>query len=357
MSPIPAFPQPGGGLLSVHGTSIGIRDWLGGGLTNVLGTIQPVVARSRWVTIKLAAVRQLADDLAGPSAMLPEWDEHLHPVGRDDAETATLVLILDALNFCFWPLPGSTQPRWSVNYQGTRYDGYLALAVALRRAVESGTPLTDPDYLAGLNLDQVRELLAPDDGHQEIPLLPDRLVNLKEVGRALRDRWAGSFEQVIISANGSSVAVIEEVLTALPSFRDTAIYQGRQVHFYKRAQILVADLHGALKGRKLGDFNDLERLTAFADYKVPQILRRFGILEYHPDLTRTIASYELIPPGDEREVEIRAATIWAVELLRQQLKQRNQPMRAFEIDWLLWNASQNLPTDAEPYHRTLTIYY
>jgi hypothetical protein len=33
-------------------------------------------------------------------------------------------------------------------------------------------------------------------------------------------------------------------------FRDEAIYQGEQVFFYKRAQILVADLIGALDERK-----------------------------------------------------------------------------------------------------------
>ncbi len=295
--------------------------------------------------------------LASADEPLPDWDEHLHPVGRDAGETATLVLVLDALNFCFWPLPGSDGPRWSVSYQGTNYDGYLALAVALRKAVERGVPLTDPDYLAGLDLGLVRELLAPVHGTQEIPLIEARLGNLIEVGVALRDRWEGSFERAIAAAKGSSMTLVDEIVEALPSFRDTATYRGMEVLLYKRAQILIADLHGALGGIGLGAFNDLDRLTAFADYKVPQILRQFGILQYHPDLERAIRRYELIPPGDEREVEIRAATIWAVELLRQSLDKHGKSMRAFEIDWLLWNAAQSLPANAEPYHRTLTIYY
>jgi hypothetical protein len=334
------------------------REGLGeGAIPDILTSIQPVIAHSSRVTINPAAVGELAARLASEEATLPEWDAGLHPVGRDEAETATLVLVLDALNFCFWPLPGSALPRWSVSYQGTRFDGYLALAVALRRAVESGVPLADPKYLTNLDLAQVRDLLAPDPGTQEIPLIEARLANLREVGRALTEHWGGSFMGAIGDAGGSAVTLIEAVLAALPSFQDTATYQGHEIQFHKRAQILIADLHGAFDGQGPGAFDDLDRLTAFADYKVPQILRRFGVLEYHPELARSIAAYELIPPGDEREVEIRAATIWAVELLRRALERRGPPLRAFEIDWLLWHASQSLPPDAEPYHRTLTIYY
>lgn len=324
---------------------------------NILASIQPVVEQASWVTINPVAVGEVAARLAVEAAPLPEWDGELHPVGRDAAETATLVLVLDALNFCFWPQPGSELPRWSVTWRGARYDGYLALAVALRRAVESGVPLADAGYLAGLDLDGVRELLAGDPGAQEIPLIDARLANLREVGLALRDRWEGSFATAIRAAEGSAMRLIGEVVEALPSFRDVARYKGRDVRFYKRAQILIADLHGALAGDELGRFEDLDRLTAFADYKVPQILRRFGILDYHPELAAAIVRYELIPPGDEREVEIRAATIWAIELLRRALAGHGRELRAFEIDWLLWHASQSLPPDAEPYHRTLTIYY
>lgn len=303
------------------------------------------------------AIERAAEDLASARAPLPDWGQELHPVGRNQAETATLVLVLDALNFCFWPLPGSEGRRWSVEYNGQLYDGYMALAVALRKTVESGVPLADPAYLAALDLDRVRAILQPAAGCQEIPLIEARLTHLHEVGDALQQRWGGSFECAITAARRSALKLMEEVLAALPSFRDTAIYRGNEVQFYKRAQILIANLHGALGGEGLGAFDNLDTLTAFADYKVPQILRQFGILRYHPDLVRAIANLELIPPGDEREIEIRAGTIWAVELLRRALAERGQSMPSFEIDLLLWNAAQHLPGDAEPYHRTLTIYY
>jgi hypothetical protein len=40
------------------------------------------------------------------------------------------------------------------------------------------------------------------------------------------------------------------------------------VFFYKRAQIFVGDVHGALGGQGLGEFTDMEHLTMFADYRV-----------------------------------------------------------------------------------------
>jgi hypothetical protein len=325
-----------------------------------------VIDHARHVRIDHDAVEEAARQLAREAAPLPEWDVELHPIGRDEDETATLMLVLDALNFCFWPLPGSGGPRWSVTYRGTTHNGYAALAAALRRATEQDVPLADPDYLAGLELEQVRELLAGDPETQDIPLLEARLANLREAGVALRDRWNGSFRAAIAAAGGSAQALLRDVVAALPSFDDTAHYRGETVRFYKRAQILVADLSAALKagsdsgalgGQGLGAFDDLDTLTAFADYKVPQMLRRFGMLAYDRELERAIRAYELIPPGDEREVEIRAATIWAVEYLRRALERYGRPLRAFEIDWLLWHASQNLPPGAEPYHRTLTIYY
>jgi hypothetical protein len=329
-----------------------VREYL-----NVLETIQPVIEQAHWVAIDEEAIDHLAARLASSGEFQPHWDAALHPVGRNDDETATLVLVLDALNFCFWPLPRTTGTRWTVRYRGQDFDGYLALAAALRRAIDDGTPLADPDYLESLDLAKIRSILAPVPGAQEIPLLSARLTNLREVGLALKTRWGSTFSRAIRAADGSALDLIEELLAALPSFRDTAIYRGREVFFLKRAQILIADLHGALGGSGLGRFDDLDHLTAFADYKVPQILRRFRVLRYHPELAAMIRRYELISACDEREIEIRAATIWAVELLRRSLVRHERMLRAFEIDWLLWNASQTLSDEAEPYHRTLTVFY
>jgi hypothetical protein len=39
------------------------------------------------------------------------------------------------------------------------------------------------------------------------------------------------------------------------------------VSFYKRAQILIADIWGCFEGKGLGFFEDIDHLTMFADYR------------------------------------------------------------------------------------------
>src|SRR5262249_41089573 len=127
---------------------------------------------------------------------------------------------------------------------------------------------------------------------------------------------------------------------------------GETVPFYKRAQILAVDLHGIFHGAGWGQLSRLGDLTAFADYKVPQVLRQLSIIAYSSDLAATVDQQQLIPSGDAREVEIRAATVEAVERIRQ-----NVGLRAFEVDWYMWAESQKATPQQRPYHRTRSVFY
>lgn len=215
-------------------------------------------------------------------------------------------------------------------------------------------------------------MLRPVPGAPEIPLFPSRVANLREVGRGLLAEPPANapapFLAMIERAGGSAVRLIEAVLTAFPSFRDTVTLppghrwnpdpdRPATVRFLKRAQILVADLAGSAMGASWGAFRDLGALTAFADYKVPQVLANHGILVYAPDLRARLQRRTLIPAGADEEIEIRAATIWACELLRRALATRGRFVTASQLDWLLWTEGQALPSDTLPYHRTLTTFY
>lgn len=318
---------------------------------SVLRSTRPVAESARWVTIDLDAVERTAALLAEARLSPPEWEEGLH--FRDGSwRTAAFVLVLDALNFCFWSVGPE---RWRVEYQGEVFDGYWALVAALRRAVDAGVPLWDAEWLSSASFAELRSIFAPADLHgPPIPLLEARIANLREVGYGLQEM---PIEELLGLANGSAAALVEEVVRRFPSFDDRVTIDGNDVRFYKRAQILVADLHGAFGGDGLGRFDDLDQLTAFADYKVPQVLRRFGVLCYAPELEDAIRAHQLIPAGSPWEVEIRAATVWGCELIRHVLMNTEKPLRSFEIDWALWLTGQSLPPGTEPYHRTPTIFY
>lgn len=233
--------------------------------------------------------------------------------------------------------------------------GTTALASALCRAVEEGSPLWDPAYLQRLTHTETAHLLRPDEGSPEIPLLQERHRHLIELGEGLA---GDSAAELVRAAKGSGVALIGEVLQRFPSFRDVAIADdGRLIRYHKRAQILIADLVGALAGTDLGGFEDLADLTAFADDKVPQVMRQVGVLRYSDEAAVLLRSRTLIPAGSRLELEIWAATIWGCELIRQKLAGAGIGMHAYEIDWLLWSAGQELSRTVEPYHQTLTPFY
>ena len=124
-----------------------------------------------------------------------------------------------------------------------------------------------------------------------------------------------------------------------------------------RSLVLGAALRIARLSEFAHIFSDMEKITAFADYKLPQVLRHLNILKYAPSLATKIDQGIFIEAGGDEEVEIRANTIWAVELIRQELQQLGKDLRAFEIDWILWNLGQDDRFRAHPYHRTVTIFY
>ena len=101
----------------------------------------------------------------------------------------------------------------------------------------------------------------------------------------------------------------------------------------------------------------MDKLTAFADYKLPQVLRHLGILHYSKPLAQKVDQLVYLKVGSPEEIEIRANTIWAVELIRKQLEGKGKGLRPFEIDWILWNMGQQEDFKVKPYHRTLTIFY
>ena len=119
------------------------------------------------------------------------------------------------------------------------------------------------------------------------------------------------------------------------------------VGFWKRAQIIANDL--ALAG--VADFDDLDRLTIFADNLVPHVLRVDGVLVYDPALAARIDAGELLEPGAE-EREIRGCAVHACELLSERLG-----MPARHIDTALWNRGQAPRTRRVPRHRTRRSFY
>jgi hypothetical protein len=178
-----------------------------------------------------------------------------------------------------------------------------------------------------------------------------------DLGRHLLARFSGDFSRCVGSAEHSAAALVT-VLSQEPKFRDVSLYRGFEVPFFKRSQLLASDLALALHGEGLGRFDDLHRLTIFADNLVPHVLRLEGILEYAPSLVRDIEAGHLIPAGSDEEIEIRACSVHAVEQLVQTAASFGVRWTARDVDQLLWHRGQSPRyKHHSKRHRTRTIFY
>lgn len=311
-----------------------------------------VMWQARHVRIDAVAINGLVQELAtrpeGARRAVPPWDTTLHWQGPDPERTANYILALDALNFCFWG-----DPKWRIEFRGRTLDGYWALAGSLTRAIEEGYDLSDPAVMAGATRADLAHVFR---GTGEIPMLDARVHNLNEAGRVLLERFGGRFSNLVRECDHRAVRMVRSLAACFKSFDDVATYKGHRIRFYKRAQILVVDLIGALPNVEWCQFVDLQELTAFADYKVPQVLREKGVLRYAPALAEKVDRLVEIPAGSEEEIEIRAATVVAVHDLAVALRYRDLPILEVELDGMLWHLGQDMAF-RHPYHRTRTIFY
>ena len=184
---------------------------------------------------------------------------------------------------------------------------------------------------------------------------------------------------LIEDANNSAAALVNLLAEKFNCFRDEGTFDNKKVRFLKRAQIFVADLWAAFDGEGYGQFGDIDKITMFAgtsrshqgcwctgfifpDYRIPQMLHSLGIMWYCPPLENKIRRLEMIDSGDTWEMQIRGCSIWAVELLRREIK-RLKPdteVNAILIDFFLYDLAKEKEkegVDVIPHHRTRSIWY
>jgi putative queuosine salvage protein len=170
----------------------------------------------------------------------------------------------------------------------------------------------------------------------------------------LVQRYDGRFSNVFDSA-GSCAELLDVLTRDFPRFDDTAIYDGQTVRFWKLAQLSVWILQATLPGG--AGFEDLHRLTAFADYVVPAALRVLGITHYSDELETAIREGRPVDAGSPWEVEIRAHTIYACEELTRRVNELRPPeLQAIvpQVDARLWVPFHRTHY---PHHLTRTIFY
>ena len=208
------------------------------------------------------------------------FDADHHFLGEESATVAYCVT-LDAVNFGSGYFPHL--------HKKPGVSGYYTIASALAKRFHREGPFR-ADELSDLAPIDCARLFGQEPASEPIAELMSLFSrSWNDLGRDLVERFEGRFTALIESASQSAARLIE-LLSAQPLFRDVASYRSMDVPLYKRAQILASDLDLALGGSGLGRFEDLERLTIFADNLVPHVLRLDGVLRYDERLLDRITA-------------------------------------------------------------------
>jgi hypothetical protein len=278
-----------------------------------------IAADARFVRIELDSLGAME---SGPP---PALDPERHYLDGSREDVAAYLLTLAAINFGSGWFPTLRKRPGS--------SGYFTIAGALAdRWREHGA--WSAAQLRALDTATVADALGQDRADELMGLYARAL---RDLGSYLGDRTPlAAIEADSVSAEGLAEALVR----GMPFFDDAG--------FYKRAQLTPHEL--ALAG--VARFNDLDRLTIFADNLVPHVLRVDGVLVYEPELAARIDAGEALAAGSNEEREIRACAVHACELIASELR-----VAPRVLDGWLWNRGQQPGYKAHARHRTRTVFY
>jgi hypothetical protein len=264
----------------------------------------------------------------------PTLDPETHYLEGDPADVADYMLALDAINFGSGWFP-TLRKR---TLHGAPLSGYFTVAWSFAEHVRAHGPPTSA-WLTGVSAGQIAAILGQHPDHELMGLYAQALRTLGRFLESAPARPARRALDLVAECGGSAERLAETLARGMAMFNDRG--------FYKRAQIVANDL--SLAG--VAKFDDLDRLTIFADNLLPHVLRCDGVLVYDHALAARIDSGERLALGGA-EREIRACAVHACELIS---RRSGVPER--EIDNWLWTRGQAPQYKARPRHRCRTVFY
>ncbi|KAJ2963610.1 hypothetical protein NQZ79_g1397 [Umbelopsis isabellina] len=266
----------------------------------------------------------------------------MHPFTEFKNGFVNRIFLVDLLNFSFWserdpddksvPHPA----RYSVEYEGIKYTGYWALCACINRAIMEGFPILKTQWWAKEATDKELQHVFRSDSEEMMPMINERIRVMREDGDSL-------LRQATI------LLILHHIFT---------------VQIFKRAQILIADIWACFDGEGLGHFDDIDKITMFADYRVPQALYHLGCLQFSDRLIDMLKEHRPMASGSVEEVEIRGNSIWSVELLKREIQEMiendksNMKVNAILLDFYIWDFAKEIQGQVDiPTHRTRSVYY
>lgn len=250
------------------------------------------------------------------------------------------LLVYEAIDFSFWG-----NPKWTINTENGEEDGSIALLYALLKYVKEKN-ITD---FSNITKEEFKEILK---GNIEIPLFEERYNIVRNVSNIVNEKMNGNF-YTFIKGVTVDTELFEIIVKCFPNFKDERIYNNKKIYFYKLAQLLTSDiLH--IRERKENIKVDYSNLVWCSDYKIPQVMRGLGILEYSDKLSNIIDNKKEIEVNSEYEVEIRANMLVAIDLIKKKLENK---VCAIDINDYIWSQGRSENIELKPYHLTRNTNY
>ena len=265
------------------------------------------------------------------------------PYNLLDLPTETIInflLVYEAIDFSFWG-----NPKWTIDTPTGKEDGSIALLyVILKYVREKNT--TD---FSNITKDEFREVLK---GNVEIPLFEERYHIIRDVSRIVNENMNGNFYEFIKGIT-IDMKLFNIIIKYFPNFKDERKYREKTIYFYKLAQLLTSDiLH--IRELKENIKVDYSHLVGCSDYKIPQVMRGLGILEYSDKLSNIIDNKKEIEVNSDYEIEIRANMLVAIDLIKKKLENK---VCAIDINDYIWSQGRNKTIELKPYHLTRNTNY
>lgn len=313
-------------------------------LNEVLETSKFVVDNAKHIKINYDKATELIDELL-------KFD-NIHyltkvPYGVYDMNVRDIInflLIYDSIDFSFWG-----NPKWTIDADGKELDGAIALLHCIFNLFKNRDSIEVYKQLENMTLEEFKDILK---GNIDIPLLKERYKIVTDIVKTVNIKMNGNFYDTIKNMN-TDQEVFKTIISNFSSFEDTRTYDGKTIYFYKLAQLLTSDILHVIEIKEQRNVN-YSNLVGCADYKIPQVMQGFGILEYDTELSSILETKTQIKENSEYEVEIRASMIVVVNYIYEQI---NKSIDRIDINDFIWSKGQDKTKKYKPYHLTRTTSY
>lgn len=313
-------------------------------LNEILKTCKFVVDNAKHVKINYDKANELIDELLKFDNVHYLTKVPYNIYEMDTKDIINFLLIYDSIDFSFWG-----KPKWTINANGKDLDGGIALLHCLFNLFNNRNSREVYQELENMTLENFKEIFK---GNTEIPLLEERYKIITSIAKIVNAKMNGSFYDYIKNMNNDQ-QIFETILNNFNSFEDTRSYKDQTIYFYKLAQLLTSDILHVIEIKEQKKVN-YSNLIGCADYKIPQVLEGFGILEYDNELISLLESKTEIDENSEYEVEIRASMIIVINHIWEQI---DKTIDRIDINDFIWSKGQDNSKQYKPYHLTRTTSY